>query len=112
MLLITNKIPKSEINIHAAFENFEAGRGIIAQVYENQVSLLTRDFTEGLNKEFVSFHKFTGKYNINFATGGETREKAIANIKQRIIEDGSVMNYYYFENLQEFAAAIIENNWN
>jgi hypothetical protein len=118
-IITANKI--NEIQIEKAFENVVNGRGLIVSVYQKHAALLCEASTpeQGAgaeNKFSFAFHTHNDgiRWNLHTRTDGKTREDALENIKNRVIEtinEKECVEFYYFETLREFAAAVIANNW-
>ena len=122
MKKLTTSVPCDSIQIDEALDLFKNGKGIVVQVYVGMACILA-ETSAAHNRQrsfaFVGFGNRFGKYNdINFRTDGPTVTEAFDNFVGRLKKDikesegrENKADYYYFDSLQSFAAAITKYGW-
>jgi hypothetical protein len=85
------------------WQDIDLTKGLIVQVYECQVSIL-KQLTH-TPTEMYGFCDLLSSVSWNTVTDG------YENIKERIQKECGNSRFYLFDNLQEFAKAIIDNGW-
>lgn len=95
-------ISDSKKEIH--YKDIGTEKGIVVQVYQKTVSILSSDIYNGSEKTYA-FIDIKGTRNANISCSSFTIEEAM----KKVLE--SKAELYLFDSLQELAVAIIKNQW-
>jgi|SRR4051812_44127701 hypothetical protein len=121
MKLITSTPPTKTIPFDEVFELVKQGKGFVVCVYNDEAEILlnvpppeNESFTNSkFSVAFVNLREnIYTNFNLSTRTDGMTRPEAWKKVMKRLTEEPTECKYYYFNNLHDFAAAVIENGWN
>ncbi len=121
--IVLNKPVVETIEFAAALNLENLRNKIVVQVYNQTASVLVKaapslDFSPKITDAFA-FAEISkgfdsnGFASINLRTDGVSKQDAFDNLKERLIVEvqKNEMEYFIFDSLADFAAAIIANGW-
>lgn len=107
MNVILNQTPKNFVLFDDIKQKIREGKGILVQSWtnakkENQVSVFTQAIQDCFKCGFINFRDNTDRSGCS---------SSLDDFFVRV-HNGAFTGLHWFENLQEFAEAVIENKWN